>query len=263
MITASVGFQCPECAKAGARRSATIDVSAQRRRRVTPSVTYVLIAVNVAVFLIESVMDRQIATTGGAGSFFERFALYTPFIGGARGNVEWYRLISGGFMHSGLLHIGFNMWALYALGPALEMLVGRARFGLLYAASLLGGGFGVVLMFTDNQGATVGASGAIFGLFGAYAVLEFAAGMNPLRGGIGMTILLNLLLTFTIPGLSIGGHVGGLVTGGVAGGILLLGTPLGRQSRGEQLGRGATVAAIGLACGVAAVLVAKARYGIA
>lgn len=263
MVTAAVGFQCPECASAGARRSQTIDVTAQRSRRIVPTVTMVLIAVNVAVFVIESMVDRNLAATGVAGSFFERFALFTPFIGGARGGLEWYRLISGGFMHAGLIHIGFNMWALYALGPTLETLIGRARFALLYAASLLGGGLGVVVGYTAGQGATVGASGAIFGLFGAYAVLELSAGLNPLRSGIGITILLNLLLTFTIPGLSVGGHVGGLLTGGVAGAVLLLGTPLGRQKESEQIGRGAAVVALGLACGAIAVMVAKSRYGLA
>ena len=261
MITASVGFQCPECAKTGAKQSRTISAGQVIHGQVvTPVVTYTLIAVNVAVYLLGAVADKSVGPGGGAESFFARFALYTPFVG-AQG--EWYRLITSGFMHAGLLHLGFNMWALYALGPTLETILGRARYLLLYAASLLGGGLGVVLLFGANEGATVGASGAIFGIFGAYAIVELSRGINPLQSAIGMTIGINLVLTFAINGISIGGHIGGLLAGCAGAGILLLGKPIAAQSQGEQNVRMGGVALLGLACLGASIAIAQARYGLA
>jgi membrane associated rhomboid family serine protease len=260
MITASVGFQCPECAKTGAKQSRTISAGqALRGRAVTPVVTYTLVALNVLVYVVGVISDRQLGAGGGADSFFVRFSLYPPLVG----NGEWYRLITSGFMHAGILHIGFNMWALWVMGPALESILGRLRFTLLYAASLLGGSLGVVLLFNDSQGATVGASGAIFGIFGAYAIVELSRGINPLQSAVGMTILLNLVLTFTISGISIGGHIGGLVVGSVGAAVLLLGRPLPAQSQGEQVGRMAGVAVLGLACFGLALAIAQARYGLA
>jgi membrane associated rhomboid family serine protease len=258
MITASVGFQCPECARAGAKQSRTISAGQALRRQVgAPVVTYTLIAINVAVYLIETAVDRQVAVGGSSGTFYERFVMYTPFIG-ARG--EWYRLVTGGFMHAGLIHLAFNMWALYVLGPAMEALVGRTRYLLLYGASLLGGSLGVVLASPTSP--TVGASGAIFGLFGAFAVYELSRGINPLQSAVGMTILLNLFLTFTIPGISIGGHLGGLAIGGAGAALLLLGRPMSVQSEGERIARAGGVGVLGLACLGAALAIAKARYGL-
>jgi membrane associated rhomboid family serine protease len=115
---------------------------------------------------------------------------------------EWYRLITSGFLHHGLIHIGFNMYALWILGPQLERVLGRPRFVTLYFAAMLGGSAGVMLL--DPDIATVGASGAVFGLFGAVAVVQRAAGLN-------------IFLTFAISSISVGGHVGGLIAGALIG----------------------------------------------
>ena len=104
------------------------------------------------------------------------------------------------------------MFFLYVLGPMLEPALGRVRFLLLYLASLLGGSLGVVLF--DSGGISAGASGAVFGLMAAAAVGQWRRGINPMTTGIGATLLLNLVITFAIPGISIGGHLGGAAAGG-------------------------------------------------
>jgi membrane associated rhomboid family serine protease len=257
MITASVGFQCPECARAGAKQSRTIPARSMYRRARNPVITYFLVGLIVAVFFIVSVLNGRAGFDGSTGSFYERFVTFVPYVGG-RG--EWYRLITGGFMHAGLIHLALNMWALWVVGPPVERLLGRSRFLLVYAASLLGGALGVTLVSSADP--TVGASGAIFGIFGVLAVFEYSQGVNPLRSAVGTTIILNLVLTFTIPHISIGGHLGGLVVGSACAGILLLGRPIRARSHAEHVGRMAAVGAVGLACFGAALAIAKARYGI-
>ena len=111
------------------------------------------------------------------------------------------------------------MLALYVLGEMLEPAVGRLRFGLIYFASLLAGSFGALLL--EPTSPTVGASGAVFGLMGAAFVVMRSRGVNPMESGLGLWIGLNLLITFTIPNISIGGHLGGLV-GGVLAALLLV-----------------------------------------
>ena len=121
----------------------------------------------------------------------------------------WYRLITSGFLHFGIVHIGLNMFFLWVLGPMLEPALGRVRFILLYIAALLGGSLGVILL--DKGGISAGASGAVFGLLAAAAIGQWRRGINPLTTGIGATLLMNLVITFAIPGISIGGHIGGIV----------------------------------------------------
>jgi membrane associated rhomboid family serine protease len=128
---------------------------------------------------------------------------------------QWYRLVTSGFLHFGIIHIAFNMLLLFQLGNLLEPLIGRVRFALLYFAALLGGSAGILLLQPD--GLHGGASGAVFGLLGAAAVIMYQRGVNPMSTGIGTTIAINLFITFTIPNISIGGHVGGLVAGAAAG----------------------------------------------
>jgi membrane associated rhomboid family serine protease len=161
---------------------------------------------------------------------------------------EWYRLVTGGFLHSGLLHLGFNMYLLWLLGSQLEPALGRMRFGVLYATALMAGSFGVLLV--DPTALTVGASGAVFGLMGAMVVAQRAVGIDPWRSGIGSLVVLNVIITFAIPNISIGGHIGGLV-GGAAAGWLLIELPrfltTGDGRTREVLGTVAT-AALGVAC---------------
>ncbi|OWY59239.1 hypothetical protein B7486_75645 [cyanobacterium TDX16] len=152
-----------------------------------------------------------------------------------------------------LVHVGLNMLLLWVLGRLLEPAIGSARFLLLYATSLLVGSLGVVVL---DQGLTVGASGAVFGLMGAAVVAQRLAGIDPWRSGIGPTIALNLVFTFAIPGISIGGHIGGLL-GGAAAAWLLLGLPTTTGSKASGV---AACAALALVAAVASVLVAQAAY---
>jgi membrane associated rhomboid family serine protease len=189
-------------------------------------VTMTLIAINVAVFVGILLASRDPGALGNAittphldlglsRQILERgitARLDDGSIYAARPH-QWYRLVTSGFLHFGLIHIALNMYFLYVLGPMLEPVLGRIRFLLLYAASLLGGALGVVLL--DNGSLSAGASGAVFGLMSALAVAQWRRGINPMTTGIGATLVLNFMITFLIPGISIGGHVGGALAGAV------------------------------------------------
>lgn len=178
-----------------------------------PIVTKALIVVNVAVSLLALAWGGSLASLSGRA--FEELSLVAPFVD----DGEHYRIFSSAMLHDGLLHLGFNMWALWVLGPALERLLGPTRILLLYVVSLLGGAFGVMLLSPIS--ATVGASGAVFGLFGAMAVAQRSAGFSIWQSGLGPILGINLLLTFAVPQISIGGHLGGLVAGAaLAGGYV-------------------------------------------
>lgn len=192
--------------------------------------------------------------SGVSGDINIDFGLYR----GAVANGEWWRLITSGFLHAGVLHLAFNMFALYSLGGFLERVVGPVRFALIYVASLLGGSLGIVLL-AGPRSLTVGASGAIFGVFGAFAVLQLSRGMSPWANGIGSTILLNLFITFAVPGISIGGHLGGLAAGAGVGALLLGINPSQARERQGQLNVfGPVVGGVAVALLVAAILAANA-----
>jgi membrane associated rhomboid family serine protease len=217
MIQASVGFHCPECAKQGAKTSPTLTARAVLNRR--PIVTEVLIGLNVAAFI--AVLATGGSVTSGGGSFSDRFALIGhgslvqggPMVGVAAN--EWYRLFTGAFIHAGIIHLGMNMLVLWLIGSQLERVVGAARYLSLYIVSAVAGSFAVMLFQPVSY--TVGASGAIFGLLGAGAAYQRSRGINLLQSGLAGLIVLNLIFTFAVPNISIGGHIGGLIGGGVAG----------------------------------------------
>jgi membrane associated rhomboid family serine protease len=247
MQQASVGFHCPECTKGSGQK-----VLRASQLRTKPIITNALIALNVAVF---------VAGVGGGlqtkdsfifeGGLIGEAQLNPPFgelIGVAHG--EWWRMLSSGFLHANAIHIAFNCLVLYQLGNLLEPSLGRLRFGLIYFVAMLTGGFGVLLLDPDHF--TVGASGAVFGLMGAAVALVRARGVNPFDTGLGGMVVLNLILTIAIPGISVGGHVGGLIGGFVAGWILLDAGP--RHLRNPQLVLGA-VSALGLLALVGGVVV--------
>lgn len=191
-------------------------------------VTLTLVGLNVAAFLVTSAS----ALAGGQSGLMEaqgdlvshgwligaEVNRFGQVVGGVAGG-ELYRLLTGGFLHAGLLHLGFNMWVLWILGSQLEPALGRVRFAGLYVSSLLAGSMGVML--TEPLAATVGASGAVFGLMGAAFALQHARGINPWKSGVGGLILLNVLITFAVPGISIGGHLGGLAGGAAVGWTLV------------------------------------------
>jgi len=226
MTPASVGFQCPECIKGAAKKSPVIRFSEMRAGR--PIVTEVLIALNVIGVIAVVATGGSLFNGGGRateqGMTLGQGVMYSSsggramieFVGVAYG--EWWRIVTGGFLHSGLLHFGMNMLLLYLLGKELEPVLGKARFAALYIACLVGGSFGALLV--SPMVGTVGASGAVFGLMGASVVAQRRSGINVWRNGIGGLVVINLLLTFAVPGIAIGAHVGGLVIGVVVGALV-------------------------------------------
>ena len=198
MRSASVGQQCVDCVHQDAQ---TVIAPARGSRFAgpVPVVSYTLIAINVAVFLLQLFSpDLQ-----------QKLTLW-PVAVAAHG--EYYRLVTSAFVHYGLLHILFNMYALYVLGPPLERHLGRGRFAALYGLSALGGSV-LVYLLSPLSAATAGASGAIFGLFGATFVASKRLNLD-VRWLIGL-IAVNLVMSFSFPGVSWQGHIGGLITGGV------------------------------------------------
>jgi membrane associated rhomboid family serine protease len=213
-VQAAIGSQCVDCV-----RSAQPPVTQRLRRwnaRQTALATKAIIAANVLVFFIGlSGGGNGGLLNGGQGSVQIDLGLNAiPLRDG-----EWYRLITSGFTHAGLLHLGLNMWFIWILGQMLERSLGSVRFTLLYFAALLAGSAGALIV--DPFALTVGASGAAFGLLGAMVVGMRQRGMTVLRSDIGMLLIFNLVLTFAIPGIAIGGHIGGLVGGGLCGAALL------------------------------------------
>jgi membrane associated rhomboid family serine protease len=211
MTTTPVGMRCPECAK---QRTKVVPM---RSLATIPRVTYALIAINVAAFLAEGNISFGGQPTN---KVYEEGALFGSLPGLAHLGVahgQWWRVVTSGFLHENLIHIGFNMYVLYILGLQLEPVLGRVKFGTIYAVALLTGSLGALLVTPHSP--TVGASGAVFGIMGAFAV-ELRARKLPLMqgrmGGIGGLIAINLVISFTIPGISWGGHVGGLIGGALA-----------------------------------------------
>jgi membrane associated rhomboid family serine protease len=208
MTATPVGMRCPECSRQ------KTPVRTLRNIYAEPRVTYILIGICVLLYLGTfaqgggiTQVDVDLGTVGIAT--FEGQPI------GVAENQYW-RLITGGFLHDGILHIAFNMYILYWLGTMLEPVLGHKRFAALYFASLLAGSFGPIL--AKPHALTVGASGAVFGLMAAAFVLQRARGIDPWRSGIGPVILLNLALPFVFTNLniSIGGHIGGLIGGAIA-----------------------------------------------
>ncbi len=241
MISAPVGWQCPSCVKGGppVRRMRDVQaggVLAGER----PYLTYALIAICVAVFVAQQ----------GPG-FDERFVIVGTEV--ARG--EWWRVVTSGFLHGGVIHLLFNMLILFQIGSALEVRLGRARFLAVYLLSLVGGSMGILLLHAPTT-AALGASGAVFGLMGAVVVLP-SRGRSPIESSVGGLLVINLVLTFVIPNIAIGGHLGGLAAGAL-GGLVIRGLGL----RGDLKVIAATTAIIAvLAAGlfVAARPVAEYR----
>jgi membrane associated rhomboid family serine protease len=205
MTSTPVGMRCPECVRQKTKVRTMRDVHSE------PRVTYALIAINVIIFFATITAGGGIGLGSSGGPLFRDFALWGPGVA----NGEIWRLVSGGFLHSGLLHIGFNMYLLYLLGTMLEPSLGSVRFAALYVAALLAGSCGALLL--NPAAFTVGASGAVFGLMGAAFVEMRRRGIDPMQSGIGGLLVLNLVITF-LPGfnISIGGHIGGLIGGVLA-----------------------------------------------
>jgi len=196
MTSTPVGMRCPECSRQRTQ------VHTMRSMTTDPIATYVIIAICVLAYFG--------SRAGGTGRAFNELLLYGPAVA----DGEYWRLVTSGFLHAGLLHLLFNMYVLYWLGRMIEPAIGTARFLALYGTSLLAGSLGVLLLSFDSR--TVGASGAVFGLMAAAFVMQRHRGIDPMASGLGPVILLNLGITFLLPGISIGGHLGGLIGGAAA-----------------------------------------------
>jgi membrane associated rhomboid family serine protease len=245
MTPTPVGMRCPECA----RQKTRVTRGTAAPGRYDAPATYVLIALNVAAYLVEIAGGGGGLSPGGGSSILLDFGLFGPFV--AEG--EWYRLLTSGFLHASLIHLGFNMFALYFLGRILEPGIGTPRFVALYLASLFAGSFGALLL--DPNALTIGASGAVFGIFGATFVMARQRGMEGLASSIGIVLLLNLAITFGNPEISIGGHLGGLAAGLLCAFVIVAGerNALGRRSLSLEL---LAMAAIGLIAVAGAIVVA-------
>lgn len=171
-----------------------------------PYVTYGLIAVNVLVYLITASQAGSVMNNYRGSELFRAWVLVPRIVA----DGEWFRLIGSGFLHYGAIHLLLNMFALYLTGIFLERVLGVARYACVYGISLLGGSAAVMLLGGSTT-ATAGASGAVFGLFGAVAVALIRLRQNPTQ----MLVLIgiNVIMTFSLSGISLWGHLGGLTAG--------------------------------------------------
>ncbi|GAA2410520.1 rhomboid family intramembrane serine protease [Nonomuraea africana] len=200
MRDAAVGFQCPECVAEGnktVRRAQSVFGGAVVT---TPYVTWAVLGVNLVAFALQLLTGQQATTELGM------------WVGGVAINDEYYRMITAAFLHGSVFHILFNSYALYLVGPQLERAFGHVKFTALYLLSALGGSV-LGYWFDDPRTLTVGASGAIFGLFAAIFVVGRRLRFDV--RGVAVLIVINLVITFVFPGISWTGHIGGLITGAV------------------------------------------------
>jgi membrane associated rhomboid family serine protease len=241
MRDAAVGHQCPECVAEGLRgqrpaRTVFGGGAAGRHGYVTK----LLIAVNVVLMLLSIYSDRggDSVAGGGLGGLMGGSTPLTDwgsviglagfFDGSVHGVAtgEWYRLLTAMFLHYGVLHLLMNMWALWVLGRQLEAVLGPARFAALYLVAGLGGNVAAYLFAAPNQ-ASAGASTAIFGLFAALFVITRRLGGD--TSSVLPILAINLIFTFTVPSISIPGHLGGLVAGALMA-LVLAYAPHGRRT---------------------------------
>ena len=227
MRTAAVGIRCPECAGGSASGAAK---GRAGRLNLAPMaggapLTVAIIVVCVLVTIVELTQGLGL-NGGGNAQIAVDLGLFGPFVA----DGQWYRIITAAFVHAGLIHLIFNMIVLWWLGGALERYAGSTRMGLVFLSSVVWGSAGALLMAPDAL--TVGASGGIYGLMAALLVLERQQGMALLGSGLGVFLLLNLGLSFIIPGVSIGGHLGGIV-GGFLAAIVLSGFGRGHMAYGR------------------------------
>jgi membrane associated rhomboid family serine protease len=248
MIFGPVGIRCPECSgqPTGGAKKTVRRVQRAGERAPVGIVTTVMIVLNVGVFLTQAGTGSGLRNL--SGRVFEEGALFGPAVAGG----DWWRPVTAAFLHAGLIHLLFNMLALWWFGRSLEHVLGPGRYLGIYSASALAGAAGALLLSPTTP--TVGASGAVFGILGAGLVLE--RNRIYVFGGSAMAIVvINLVLSFALSNISIGGHLGGLA-GGIASMLLLQ-----RYGRHEPLlsRRGVPALASLVGVGVIAVIVTYVR----
>jgi membrane associated rhomboid family serine protease len=206
MTSTPVGMRCPECA----RERTSVRNPAGAAGRADAPATYAIIGLCVAAFIAELAGGGGVGSLEGGGSVIREGGLFGPAV--ADGEV--YRIVTSAFLHAGILHLGLNMFALYILGTLLEPAIGTWRFVGIYAASILAGSCGALIL--DPLELTVGASGGVFGLMAAAFLVARHRGLDELASQVGFFVIINLVFTFSISGISIGGHLGGLAGGALA-----------------------------------------------
>ncbi len=234
MRSASVGFHCPDDVAAGAKQVRQArTVFGGRVSGDTSRISIGLVVANVAIFVAGLAV--------GQGELQARFA-NVPGFPGAFGiaDGEYYRLATAAFLHAGLFHLALNMFALATVGPTLESALGRVRFAALYVLSALGGSV-LAFLFAPPDVPSVGASGAIFGLFGAFYVVERRLGRD--TRSITFLLAINLVITFTVPNIDWRAHLGGLITGALLAAAFAY-APRGDRRTAVQVGACLAVAAL-------------------
>ena len=266
MTPTSVGMRCPECSseKTEVRKPAFAGGPAVARA------TMVLIGLNVAAFVLQvltgtggfNVAGSTIFADGalcgngiGEGGFCASNQIQILSDGG-----EWWRVLTSGFLHGTIIHLALNMFALYVLGQVLEPAIGTARFVAVYFVALIAGSVGALLLSDPSQ-FTIGASGAVYGLFLATIVVARQRGLDQVVSQLGFWLVLNLVFTFAVPNISIGGHLGGMV-GGALGALLVVGAERRLSRRKTLPAELGLLAGLGVVCFVAAVAVASSGVGL-
>lgn len=246
MTPTPVGMRCPECSQ---QRTKVVrnPTGAPGQFSAFPA-TMVLIAINVIVFFVE-IAKGSGGLSPSSQTIYDLGGLFGPAV--AEG--DWWRLLTNGFLHVSLIHIGFNMLLLFLLGRLLEPAIGTPRFVAVYFASLLAGSLGVMLL--DPNSLSAGASGAIFGLAGAVFVIARGRGMDAIAGEIGFLIVFNLIFTFAASNISVGAHLGGLV-GGVVCALVIVAGERGSFGPRRLYLELALIVLIGVGCFLAALATA-------
>ena len=215
LAPASVGFHCRACvaeARGTAAQRAPRTVAGARMGQ-KPIVTMVLIGINLAVFLVTALQARSAMNLAPSSLYLQGSLIPVEVTSG-----DYWRLLTAGFLHANLIHIATNMVSLYVLGVPLERILGRGRFLLIYALSLLGSSVSV-LLFSGPNVLTIGASGAIYGLMGALLVTFKRLGYDLKQ--LLIVVAINIYITFQFPGISWQGHLGGLVVGAIVGAAMV------------------------------------------
>ncbi|MGY2114775.1 rhomboid family intramembrane serine protease [Nocardia gipuzkoensis] len=214
---AAVGQHCVDCLRSDQRGVAPVRTvsGAAAARTAAPYVTYALIAINSVIFALTAAQAKSLMDNQRGSALFLDWVLWAPAVA----DGEWWRVLGSGFLHYGPIHLLLNMFALYVVGRDAELVLGRLRYLAVYLVSLLGGS-AAVMLFAQNS-LTAGASGAVYGMFGAITVILIRLRQNPNQ----MLILIgiNVFISFSLPGISLWGHLGGLAAGTLATlGILFL-----------------------------------------
>lgn len=261
MNDASVGFQCPDCVAEGRKSVRQPTAPYGGGRSTNPGLTsIVLIVLNAAVWVgitidgarRNGVLADLLALRARGLCFDDGFILTarnaceagasSTWIPGVSDGAYW-ELLTSMFAHEAPLHLGFNMLALWVLGPQLEMVLGRARFLAVYLLSGLAGSVAVYWLSAEYAG-TLGASGAVFGLMGALLVIGFKVGGQV--QGLLFWVGINVVLTFSLPNVSWQGHFGGLIGGAVLTAVIVF-APRERRTQLQVLGLGAVFVVLVLA----------------